>query len=295
MRRILKWIGIVLGGLVGLILIAGVVLYVKGALELRQTMTVPTDHVDVLSDPASLARGKEWVTIFCSECHGEDLSGKVMLSDPMIGTIYSANLTAGQGGAQATFSDDDLVRAIRHGVAPDGQELIIMPSSAFNFLSKEDVGSIIAYLKTLPAVDHVVPEPSLTVVGHIMLGAGVFGPGIFPANVIDHSNPFPPMPEIGANRAYGEYFTRICRECHGPDLTGGPSTEPGAPPAPNLTMTGELVGWSESDFLRAIKTGMKPSGSMINTDYMPVDAFSKLPDDELRGIYLYLHSIPANP
>lgn len=294
MRRVLKWFGIALGGLLGLVLIAAAVLYIKGAMELGQKVAVPTDHVDVSADAASLARGKEWVTIFCAECHGEDLGGQVMLDDPMIGTIYSANLTSGQGGAQATFSDDDLVRAIRHGVAPDGHALIIMPSSAFNYLSAYDVGSIIAYLKTLPPVDHAVPEPSLTVVGHIMLGAGVFGEGIFPAKVIDHDNPFPPMPEIGANAAYGQYFTRICRECHGPDLTGGPSTQPGAPPAPNLTMTGELAGWSETDFLRAIKTGMKPSGHMINTEFMPVDAFSKLPNDELKGIYMYLHSIPSD-
>jgi mono/diheme cytochrome c family protein len=211
----------------------------------------------------------------------------------MIGTIDAPNLTAGQGGVQATFSDDDLVRAIRHGVDPEGHALIVMPSAAFNYLSAEDLGSIIAYLKTLPPVDHVVPEPSFTTIAHVMLGAGVFGKGIFPANVIDHSNPFPAMPEIGANAAYGEYFTRLCRECHGPDLTGGPSTQPGAPPAPNLTTTGELAGWSETDFLRAIKTGVKPSGQMINTEFMPVEAFSRLPQDELKGIYMYLHSIPA--
>jgi mono/diheme cytochrome c family protein len=294
MRRVLKWVGIVLGVLVGLIVVAAAVLYVKGAMDLNQTMSVPTEHVDAPTDPDTLARGKEFVTIFCAECHGEDLAGGVVLADPMIGTIYSANLTAGQGGAQATFNDDDLVRAIRHGVEPDGHELIIMPSAAFNYLSREDVGSIIAYLKTLPPVDHTVSEPSLTLVGHIMLGAGVFGEGIFPADVIDHNNPFPPMPDIGANPAYGEYFTRLCRECHGPDLTGGPSTQPGAPPAPNLTMTGELSGWSETDFLRAIKTGMKPDGHMINADFMPVEGFGKLPDAELRGIYMYLHSIPAD-
>jgi mono/diheme cytochrome c family protein len=274
MRRVLKWAGIVLGALVGLILVAAVVLYVKGAMDLNQTMTVPTDHVAIPTDVTSLARGKEFVSIFCTECHGEDLGGAVVLADPMIGTIYSANLTEGKGGVQVTHSD--------------------MPSAAFNFLSREDVGSIIAYLKTLPPVDRVAPGPSLTVVGQVMLGAGVFGEGVFPANVIDHSNPFPLMPEIGANPAYGEYFTRLCRECHGPDLTGGPSTQPGAPPAPNLTMTGELVGWSETDFLRAIKTGMKPSGHMINAEFMPVEAFSKLPDAELRGIYMYLHSIPKD-
>jgi mono/diheme cytochrome c family protein len=293
MRRVLKWIGIILGGLIGVLLIAAIVLSVRGQQMLRQTMAVPTDQIVVPTDAESLARGKHIVNTFCTECHGEDLGGQDMLGDPSLGAIYAANLTSGNGGVQAGYSDDDLVRSIRHGVAPDGRRLVIMPSSAFNYLSEEDLGSIIAYLKTVPPVDHVVPKPSLTVVGSTLLGAGMFG-NPFPASLIDHSNPFPAMPEVGANVAYGEYFTRFCRECHGPDLTGGPSTEPGSPPAPNLTMTGELVGWSETDFLRAIKTGMKPSGQMINTDYMPVEAFSKLSDDELRGIYMYLHSIPKN-
>jgi mono/diheme cytochrome c family protein len=293
MKRVLKWVGIVLGVLAGVLVIVAVVLYVRGALDFRQTVSVPTDHVDVPTDAKSLARGQELVSTFCEECHGSDLGGGVVLDDPMIGTLYAPNLTAGQGGAQATFNTDDLVRAIRHGVTPDGHKLIVMPAAAFNYLSQEDLGSVIAYLKTVPPVDRTEPEPAFTTIAHILLGAGMFGKGIFPADVIDHSNPFPAMPEIGANVEYGQYFTRFCRECHGPDLTGGPSTQPGAPPAPNLTMTGELAGWSQTDFLRAIKTGMKPSGHLINTEFMPVEAFSKLPDDELVGIYLYLHSTPS--
>lgn len=290
MRRVLKWIGIVLGALLGVVLIAIVVLFIKGTRELQQTMTVPTDHVDVSADQQSLARGKEIVTSFCAECHGEDLGGQEMINDPTIGAIYAANLTAGQGGIQATHSEDDLVRSIRHGVAPDGRLLMIMPSAAFNYFSREDISAVIAYLRTVPPVDHVVPAPAIAPIGRVMLGAGLFG-NVFPAEVIDHTNPFPPMPEIGANAAYGEYFTRLCRECHGPDLAGGPSTEPGSPPAPNLTMSGELVGWSEQDFVTALTTGVTPSGHNLNPEYMPWEAFKGLSTDELRGIFMYLQTL----
>lgn len=290
MRRVLKWIGIVLGGLVGVALLAGLALFIKGTLDLRQTMSVPTDHVDVPTDAQSVSRGKEIVTSFCAECHGSDLGGEAIFSDPTVGAIYSANLTAGKGGVQVTYSDDDLVRSIRHGVAPDGRLLMIMPSAAFNYFSREDVGSVIAYLKTVPPVDHVVPKPAITPIGRVMEAAGFFG-SVFPAKAIDHSNPFPPMPEIGANAAYGEYFTRLCRECHGPDLTGGPSTEPGSPAAPNLTMSGELVGWSEQDFVTALTTGVTPSGHNLNPEYMPWNAFKGMSTDELRGIFMYLQTL----
>lgn len=290
MRRVLKWIGVGLGGLLGVAVLAILVLFTKGTLELQQTMSVPNDHLDVPTDAQSLARGQEIVTSFCAECHGKDLGGQEMINDPTIGAIYSANLTAGEGGVQVTHSGDDLVRSIRHGIAPDGRLLMIMPSAAFNYFSREDVGAVIAYLKSVPPVDHVVPKPAIAPIGRVMLGAGLFG-SVFPAKAIDHANPFPPMPEIGANAAYGEYFTRLCRECHGPDLTGGPSTEPGSPPAPNLTMSGELVGWSEEDFVTALTTGQTPGGHQLNPEYMPWEAFKGLQTDELRGIFMYLQTL----
>lgn len=285
MRRVFKWIGIVLGGLIGLILIAAVVFYIKGPRDLVATVQVPTDHVDVVTDDASLARGKELVTAFCTGCHSEDLSGDVLNDDPVLGAIYSANLTTGNGGVLASHSDDDLVRSIRHGVAPDGRALIAMPSSAFNGFSAEDIGAIIAYLRTLPPVDNVVPSPKLAPVGRVFAGADPFG-DMFSAHEIDHSRPFPPMPEIGANAEYGAYITGFCRQCHGDDLTGDFG--------PNLTMSGELAGWSEDDFITALTTGVTPSGHELDPENMPWKDVRKLDKDELRGIYMYLRTLSAD-
>jgi mono/diheme cytochrome c family protein len=285
MRKVLKWIGIVLGSLIGLILIAAVVFYIKGSRDLAGTVQVPTDHVDVPTDEASLSRGQELVTALCTGCHGENLGGDAIVDDPALGTIYAANLTSGEGGVLASHSDDDLVRSIRHGVAPDGRLLLVMPSKAFNFLSAEDVGSIIAYLKSLPPVDKVVPPPKLAPIGRVFAGADPTG-DMFSAQQIDHDKPFPAMPEIGASADYGAYITGFCKQCHGADLTGAFG--------PDLTMSGELAGWSEDGFLTTLDTGVTPGGRELNPDEMPWKDVRKLDQDELRGIYMYLRTLNAD-
>ncbi|MFN8467377.1 MAG: hypothetical protein U0X20_17600, partial [Caldilineaceae bacterium] len=67
---------------------------------------------------------------------------------------------------------------------------------------------------------------------------------------------------------------------------------PQAPPAPDLTPGGELRGWQEVDFLRAMREGKTPTGRPIS-DFMPWRAMGRLSDEELRGLWLYLQGLPA--
>jgi cytochrome c553 len=292
MRAALKWIGIVLAAIIGIVLVVALVMIVMAGQRLNKTYDVQAEAITLPSDEASLARG-EHIVALCRGCHGENLGGGPVLNDPSIGIVYAPNLTAGEGGVGATFSNEDFVRAIRHGVQPDGRALMIMPSEVFIHLSEEDLSSIIAYLRTVPPVDNKVPERSFTPMAKILLVAGMFGQ-VFPAEYIDQSMPFPDRPEIGANAAYGEYLSPLCKTCHGEDLSGGPVNEPGAPNAPNLTPGGELIGWTEADFLNTMHTGVTPSGHELDSKYMPVDEITTaFADDELRAIWMYLESLPA--
>jgi len=291
MRKALKWIGIILGGLVGLLVVAAIVLYALGSAQLNKTRDIQAEAIPIPTDEAALARGEHLVlgVALCTVCHGENLSGDVEIDDPLIGTVYASNIT----GLGETYSDADLVRVIRHGVDKDGRELLLMPADIFVNLSAEDLGAMIAYLKTVPPVENSLPEPKIAFVGHILLAAGMFG-DVFPAEVIDHDQPFPPMPEIGANVEYGAYLTPFCTGCHGDDLSGqlvDPS-EPDSPWAPNLTPGGELGEWSEADFAQTMRTGVSPEGHGLDPDWMPWKAFAKLNDDELKGLWLYLQSLP---
>ena len=285
MKKVLKWIGIILGSLLILIILAAVGLSIAGGARLNKTQEIQAEALSIPSDEAALARGEHLVYAACSSCHGPDLSGQPLLDDPAVGTVFASNLT----GLGDTRTDDDLVVAIRHAVGPDGRQLVIMPAESFIYFSAEDLGAVIAYLKTVPAIENDLPEPELTFMGRILLTAGMFGQ-IFPAEYIDHSQPFPEMPEVGANVAYGEYISRFCTACHGAELTGGPPADPDSPPAPNLTMSGRLGGWSEAEFFEAMRTGVTPDGRQLDPEAMPWESFGKFEDDELQGVWLYLQT-----
>lgn len=287
MRRVLKWIGVSLGVLLGLVVIAAAVLYFLGGARLNKTRQVQPPAVSLPVDAASLARGEHLVNLTCKSCHGPDLTGTAILDDPAIGTIYAANIS----GISEDHTDEQLVLAIRHGIGHDGRQLVIMPAEAFINFSAEDLGALIAYLKTVSRLGTEKPEPNLTFMGQIMLGLGLFGQ-VFPAEYIDHDQPFPPMPAISANPAYGEYLARFCKSCHGEDLSGKQSSEPGAPIAPNLTPGGPLAGWSEADFIQTLRTGVNPSGYQLSPEFMPWQSFAKFEDEELQAIWMYLESLP---
>ena len=189
MHKLLKWMGIILGALLGLLVVAAMVLYALGSAQLNKTRDIEVQTIDIHNNEATLARGAYLVEVAaCTVCHGEDLSGDVELEDPTIGTIYSSNIS----GLGATHSDADLIRAIRHGVDTDGRQLIIMPSQQFiNNFSAEDLGALIAYLKTVPRVGTDLPEPQISFTGRLLVGSGLLGDAIA-AEVIDHDQPYPP-------------------------------------------------------------------------------------------------------
>ena len=96
-------------------------------------------------------------------------------------------------------------------------------------------------------------------------------------------------------REYGEYLGFICSLCHGENLSGGPvpGDEPDAPEAPNLTPGGALVNWNQAQFVSTLRGGVTPSGKVLDSEFMPWLYFTKMTDDELNAIWLYLESLPA--
>ena len=287
MKKILKWIGVVFGGLIGLVILAAVGLSIAGEVRLNKTRDVKTETILIPSDEAALARGAYLVHVACKSCHGADLSGQPILEDPAIGTVYATNLT----GLSQTHTDADLVRAIRHAVDRDGRQMIIMPAESFIYFSQEDLGAIIAHLKTVPRSGNDTPSPQLGLMGRILVGAGQFNP--FPAETIDHALPFPEMPKIGVNVEYGEYLSRFCSSCHGPDLAGGQPADPASPPAPNITPAGRVGTWSEAEFIQTMRTGVTPYSAELDPTFMPWQSFAKFDDVELKGLWMFIQSLPS--
>ncbi len=288
MRKALKWIGIILGVLAGLALVGLAGLYVLSEQKLNQTYTLPADNVPIPTDPAAIERGRHLATVVfqCNNCHAEDLAGGVLFEDPLTGRLAPSNLTAGKGGVGQTYTDADWVRAIRHGVLPNGRSGIAMLSNVFYQMSDADLGDMIAYLKSVPPVDKEVPPTRLGLMGRVFL---LQDSSLLPASQLDHTAPRPAAPEPGVTVEYGRYLAGICTMCHGPDYAG----QTGEGGAANLTPAGDLSHWTEADFVQTLRTGTTPAGKQLNPDNMPWKIVGQMTDDELQAVFLFLRSLPA--
>jgi hypothetical protein len=63
MNRILKWIGIVLGGLIGLIIVAAIAVFVITNSAINKVYDFPVASLSIPSDEAAIAKGKHVATI----------------------------------------------------------------------------------------------------------------------------------------------------------------------------------------------------------------------------------------
>lgn len=292
MMKTIKWLGIVLGSLVGLLLLALIILSFVGSSMANKRYEIASETVSIPTDVVAIQRGQHIATIFtCTQCHRENLGGQLEFDVPGMVSIPTPNLTSGVGGIGGSLSDADWLRAIRHGVGHDGRGLLVMPAQGFNSLSTADLGALIAYLKSVPPVDNQLPERRIEFLGRVMMAVGLF-PAL-PVDQIDHASPPGEMPEAGVSIAIGRYLTRTCLECHGPSLNGAPFGPPGQEvPTPNLTPGGELAGWTEEEFFTTIRAGVTPSGHQLSGD-MPWQNFGQMTDDELSSVWLYLRSLSA--
>lgn len=292
MNKVIKWGGIVLGGLLLTVLIVAVGMYIVGGSNIERTYEIPTlAALDVRGDSAQLARGAHLVkTHGCNDCHGANLAGNVLDDAPPF-RIVASNLTSGAGGIGDEYEVEDWDRAIRHGVRPSGRSLLVMPSAAFHRVADRDMEALIAYLQTVPPVDNELPPTEFRPMGRV-LAAGPMKP------MLDFEVRAEParadMPEPGPTAEYGEYLAGICAYCHGDDLGGmlEPPGPPGMIPSPSLIATGQ---WSLDEFKHALRTGERPGKEDINPEFMPLAITKPMTDDELTALHTYFASLNSTP
>ena len=296
MKSVVKWIFGILGGILGLVIMSGLVLYSMGQIRLRKIYSVSLQPIEIPTDEESLEEGKR---VFqyrgCEACHGEELQGLVYLNNPAIGQVITPNLTSGEGGIGDERSDLDLIRAVRHGLRPDGTPLLFMPSTEFYYLSDRDLGALMVYIRSLPEVNNQ-PDPSkLSTTGFVVMNL-TREITFLPAELIPHDQEPPQPPEPGLTVDYGEYLALSCPVCHGLGLSGGeiPGFPPEWPATSNLTpgKGSRLKKWGEIGFMKIIRDGEK-HGRAIHPDYMPWTSYRHMSDLELRAVYAYLMSLPA--
>lgn len=293
MKRVLKWAAIVIVGLVGIVVLIALAGYIVSERRIAKTYAIADEVLTLPADAASLTEGQRLVTIRgCSDCHTPDLGGQVLLDDPMLGTIPTANLTRGQGSATAGYTVADWERAIRHGVGPDGHSLLFMPSYEFSGLSDEQVAQMIAYLQTAPAVDRIPAEPVLKPLLRALFLMGQLP--LLPAEKVDQDMAHVASVPAEASAEYGAYLVTTCTGCHQANLAGGPvpGSAPGDPLSANLTPAGNLAHWTLDDFKHTLRNGVTPEGKALDPAVMPWPLAGQMNDLELEALWLYLQALP---
>jgi mono/diheme cytochrome c family protein len=161
-----------------------------------------------------------------------------------------------------------------------------MPSQYLRALRDEDLGALLAWLRTVPPVDAVRPRASAGPLTRAALALGL-APELLAAEPLER------LPEAAPeDPSLGAYLVDLasCRVCHHADLAGGLHllALPGEPPPPDLRPSGPLARWSFDDFRKAMRSGLTPDGRTLSPDYMPWPHYAGMTDAELEAIWAYL-------
>jgi len=269
---------------------------------------LPQLSTSAAGDPAGLVQRGEYLVrnvSVCGHCHSGDprdsdgpLSGGRTFTNWRLGTIRAANLTPDAATGLGSWSEAEIVRAVRNGQDREGHLLApIMPYEWLSAMGDRDALAVAAYLKSLPPVGNRVESRPNAVFG----AAKLFF--LHPARTTGGTPP-PRAPTA----EYGRYLSTValCADCHTPRgglqqapdrdrLYAGDASPPkGFPANPaNLTPDPETgIGrWSEADFLRTLRTGVNPRGDTLHP-FMPWREYRRMTDDDLRAIYRYLRTLP---
>ncbi|ALI98699.1 c-type cytochrome [Rufibacter tibetensis] len=289
-KKILKWTCLVLGSLV----LLGLLFYFYASFTVAQRMerkySFAPENIEITQDSALLNKGAHLAVIKgCTDCHGTNLAGKVMMNDKALGRLVSSNLTKGEGGLPANYSTSDWVRALRHGVGQDGLPLLFMPSHETTLLSEQDMAAIIAYCQNLAPVNNPLPVSDLGPVTKVMTYFDKMP--LLSVEKIDHTKPMVANVENVEGAAFGKYLAVSCTGCHHANLQGGDPVAPGFPPVPNITRSGHVGNWTIAQFIQTLRTGKTPEGKVLSNDNMPWKMTAQYTDKELASIYEYCQSI----
>lgn len=245
--------------------------------------------------------------IGCGNCHSSrtdegvfiqdmELAGNFVIEEPGF-TAYAPNITPDEETGIGTWSDEDIIRAVREGIRPDGS--VMGPPMAYPFyrdISDGDMAAIVAYLRSVPPVRNEVPAS----VYNIPLPPN-WGPPV-------ESVPEPPRDDP---MVYGRYLTHTlghCTDCHTPLVQGAHDfSRTGAGGnlfpqpfgftwtalVPNITQHPDLgIGrWTDEEIKRAITQGVSRNGRQL-LPFMGFNYYENITDEDLDSIVAYLKTLP---
>ncbi len=259
----------------------------------------------VFAEP-SLERGEYLVRgpAACGNCHtpqgpnGPDMSnefGGFMVEKNDAFEAWAVNITP--GSRVADWTDEELAKAIREGIRPDGSVIgPPMPIGLYRGLSDDDLMSIVMFMRSVPASENETPFSTYNIPLPPAYGPPIETVASIPA---------------GVTVEYGEYLAgpvAHCVECHSTPGPKGPMLDThlgaggfefhgpwGTSVSPNLTPHEDgIPGYSDEELKEMITTGKRPDGTPMMPP-MGYGYYATMTDDDLDAIILYLRQIPPLP
>jgi hypothetical protein len=177
----------------------------------------------------------------------------------------------------------------------------LMPYPHFGAMDEEDVHAVLAYIRSLKAIENTPPDSKLN----------------FPLNLIVRTIPAPntftkrPSPED--KLAYGKYLTRsaLCSDCHTPidqrgtplpgmDFAGGQEFYETGYRVRSANITPDantgIGSWTEAQFIDKFKGFETPTNTTLaeheraQNTVMPITAYAGMTREDLSAIYAYLRT-----
>jgi len=254
----------------------------------------------------TIARGKALVVAGdCAGCHTSDpakpFAGGSQITTPF-GGIYPPNLTPDNETGLGNWRDEDFLRALRLGIAPDGSRYYpAFPYPYFTKLIRDDILAIRAYLATLEPVRNKAPPPELLFPFNFRSGMRLWNwlylqPGIL-------------MPDQakGGEWNRGRYLVEglgHCGACHTPknflgadkadQAFGGNRVDGMFAPRLDAAARGGLKSWSADDIAEYLQSGRnaKSHAGQLMSEVV-LNSTSKMSDSDIKAIATYLKSLPA--
>jgi hypothetical protein len=278
----------------------------------------PAGTETVALTPERIARGRYLAesVLGCMDCHAKhDLTryggpvqgplgggGDCFGAERFPGTLCMPNLSPDRQTGLGAWSDGEIKRALREGVSRDGRALFpIMPYREYRALSDSDADAVVAYLRSLPAVNNPIPRAHID----------------FPVKYLIKLAPRPldgPVPDPHDDEiARGQYLARVsgCIACHTPvdprheplrgqelsggqEFTGAFGTLRSANLTPHATGLGDRT---REAFVGMFKAFAVPASALPVVDpkdgtIMPWVSRAGITDADLGAIYAYLRSVP---
>ncbi|QJW91222.1 c-type cytochrome [Spirosoma taeanense] len=306
-KKIFKRIGQALGVLV--LVIGGFCAYV--ALTPIRSYDPPTPPViQVKVTEARVKRGEVIAQLQCMACHADNnnrVTGKRLDELPaLFGTIYSRNITQDKEKGIGNWTDGEIIYFLRTGIRRDGT-IAFMPK--YNLMADEDIKSVVAWLRSdrfpVQPSNQEAPPSEYSFVAKLLPWT-LIKPNNYPAHLI-------PLPDSTKPAQMGKYVATAVGDCYGchsanyldldsehPERTKGyfaggskfTGEDGKSILSANLTFDDETgIGkkYTKEQFIRAVKMGVRPDGSVLRYPMGPRPALS---DQEVGAIYEYLRTVP---